>query len=327
MNTIELFESIGPNIMQRTQDLEMGFVLPDSRQAIEDALRQTVLLGGKRLRPLLTYLVGRSLGKSLEELDLFARSIEQVHAASLSHDDVIDNATKRRGKESINVLTSNKKAILAGDYLLANVITQLTQFGNIDVVSKTAQVISELSEGEWLQMELIENRSYTRQKILDVANYKTASVMKWCCVVPALISGLNSDLINRFEQFGYHLGLGFQLIDDTLDFNGNKEKEALIDLQNGIVNMVLFDWMESDASAKKAYENGESLESLWNDEYKAMAVSKTKSLAIEHIDKCYTCLDDIESKLNESNSDLVESFVEGRKLLGNVLLFLKNRQI
>ena len=98
-------------------------------------------------------------------------------------------------------------------------------------------------------------------------------------------------------------------------------------MQNGIVNMVLFDWMESDASAKAAYEKGESLIALWNDEYKASAVTKTKSLAIEHIDKCYNCLDDIESKLKEANSSSFDSFIEGRKLLENVLVFLKNRQI
>lgn len=327
MNTIEFFESIGPRIIERTQELDMGLVLPQTRHAIEDALGKTVLLGGKRLRPLLTYLVGNSLGLELAELDLFARSIEQVHAASLSHDDVIDNATKRRGKDSINILTSNKKAILAGDYLLANVICQLTEYGNIEVVSKTAQVISELSEGEWLQMELIDSRNYTREVILDVANYKTASVMKWCCEVPAILAGLDQTTQAYFKDFGYHLGIGFQLIDDTLDFNGNKEKEALIDLQNGIVNMVLYNWLESDAKANEAYKKGESLESLWSEEFKNSAVAKTKELAIHHIDTCSELLDKIENSLKaQNNNALFSSFSNGRKALENVLLFLKNRQ-
>ena len=223
----KIFESIGSEIIERTQQLDMCHNLPDGRLAIKDALEKTVLIGGKRLRPLLTYLVGNSLGLELKQLDIFARSIEQIHAASLSHDDVIDNARTRRGKESINILTSNKKAILAGDYLLANVICQLTEFGLIDIVSKTAKVISELSEGEWVQMEMIDRRNYTEEIILKIADLKTSSVMRWCCEIPAILAGVDPQIQKYFEQFGYHLGIGFQLIDDTLDFNGNKEKEAL----------------------------------------------------------------------------------------------------
>lgn len=327
MTAIEFFESIGPSLIARTQELDMQVQLPQPRKAITQALDKTVLLGGKRLRPLLTYLVGECLGVDLTQLDLFARSIEQVHAASLSHDDVIDNATKRRGKESINILTSNKQAILAGDYLLANVICQLTEFGNLEVVGETAKVISDLSEGEWLQLELSQSRAYQMQDIINVANFKTASVMKWCCVVPAIVSGCQAEVVNLWREFGYHLGLSFQFIDDTLDFTGNKEKEALIDLQNGIVNMVLYHWLQDNPKIHESYKSGTNLIDLWGAEDKAQAVQLTRELALSHLDKCYALLDQIEMQFQATEqSELFRSFSQHRKKLEVILEFLKYRE-
>lgn len=328
MTAIELFESLEPAVISRTHELEMSSAVPGGREAIHQALDKTVLMGGKRLRPLLTYLIANGLGLSLKEVDLFAQSIEKVHAASLAHDDVIDNATKRRGRDSINIVSSNKKAILAGDYLLANVIGELTEYGNLEIVSETSKVIKELSEGEWLQMELIDQRNYTMDDIINVAIFKTSSVMKWCCVVPAIVAELPKPIVEMWREFGKHLGIGFQLIDDTLDFTGNKEKEALIDLQNGIVNSVLYFWLEDNAEIKKRYESGEELLSLWNENGKDSALSKAKDLAFDHIYQCELLLDKIEVELSkeEALKNFSDHFVSKKKQIISVLEFLRKRQ-
>src|SRR5690606_31879505 len=122
-----------------------------------------VLLGGKRLRPLLTYLCGNFFGVKADALDVYAKAIEMVHAASLSHDDVVDGANTRRGKPSINAESSNKQAVLAGDYLLADVIVELTKQGDLTLVQEMSYVIQALAEGEWIQLDAAASRQYTRE--------------------------------------------------------------------------------------------------------------------------------------------------------------------
>ena len=165
MSLVQFLANIPHDILKRLGDLSVDARSESCRREINDLLQQTVLIGGKRLRPLLTFLMGQFFGLDLDACELPARAIEQVHAASLSHDDVVDNASTRRGKPSINVVASNKKAVLAGDYLLANVIVDLATLNRPDVVSEMAQVIRDLAEGEWLQLDAAQNRAYTRESL------------------------------------------------------------------------------------------------------------------------------------------------------------------
>ena len=109
------------------------------------------MFGGKRLRPLLTYLVGNLFQQKIEHIKIYADSIELVHAASLAHDDVIDEAQTRRGFPSINT-RGNKRAVLAGDYLLATVMANLASRGVLPLVREMGQVVASLAWGEWLQL-------------------------------------------------------------------------------------------------------------------------------------------------------------------------------
>jgi geranylgeranyl pyrophosphate synthase len=192
----------------------------------------------------------------------YARASELVHAASLSHDDVIDNATMRRGHPSINILASNKKAVLAGDYLLASVIVDLTNAGNLELVREMSLVIKDLSEGEWLQLDLISERNYSRDIIREVAEKKTSSVMSYCSVAPAILSGADKKTIELCREFGRRLGLAFQLIDDTLDYSGTSLKDQELDLQNGIVNAVVFEVLDAQSELFKRFKSGEELLSV-----------------------------------------------------------------
>ena len=119
-----------------------------------------MLRGGKRLRPLLTVLFGELAGMQKPQLKVLAKAIEHVHAPASAHDDVIDGASTRRGKPSINVAGDNKKAVLAGDFLLAQVINDLSSLGKIEVVNETAGIIKRLSIGEWLQHDCVKLRKY-----------------------------------------------------------------------------------------------------------------------------------------------------------------------
>jgi geranylgeranyl pyrophosphate synthase len=198
----DFLETLPKEVLDRSKNLDLKIRSTNARDAIDTILAQTVLKGGKRLRPLLTFLSANLFKVDFDEVTPFARATELVHAASLSHDDVIDNATQRRGSPSINILASNKKAVLAGDYLLSSVIVDLCATGELSLVSEMSLVIKDLSVGEWLQLDLIATRDYSRELIREVAMKKTSSVMSYCTTAPAILKKMPKEIIDCCRQFG-----------------------------------------------------------------------------------------------------------------------------
>lgn len=283
--------TIPSDLLERVRDLEMVTSSEQCNRSINQLLQRTVLLGGKRLRPLLTYLCGNFFGLKPEQLDVYAKAIEMVHAASLSHDDVVDGASSRRGKPSINAIASNKYAVLAGDYLLADVIVELSKHGNLALVQEMSLVIQALAEGEWIQLDAATSRKYSRELIEEVAQKKTASVMSWCSVAPAVLANMPEAVVAYARDFGHHLGLAFQQMDDTLDFSGNSKKDHLLDLENGVINAVLFEWLELNPNLKERFLAGESASSIWSEKNLDKAVSIVEARAKEHLEKCLNLID------------------------------------
>ncbi|MBT3585834.1 MAG: polyprenyl synthetase family protein [Halobacteriovoraceae bacterium] len=255
----------------------------NGQEEISKLLDRTVLAGGKRLRPLLTHLMADLFGLGIEKVRPFARAIELVHAASLAHDDVVDNATTRRGIPSINIVGSNKKAVLAGDTLLADVIFNLAGEGNLNLVQEMSSIIKSLAQGEWLQNDMAESRLYTREVIEKIALHKTASVMSWCCFAPAYVSNSSAAVIDYTRQFGVHLGIAFQLMDDTLDFSDNSQKDCLLDLKNGLVNSVLFEWLLLNPELMQKFQGGEDLSELFVETNLDKAISEIEGRALNHL--------------------------------------------
>lgn len=321
----EFFDSIPENILDRSKHLDLVIRSSLCHQAIDDVLGKSVLNGGKRLRPLLTFLTGNLFRVDLDKLTPYARATELVHAASLSHDDVIDNATIRRGAASINILASNKKAVLAGDYLLSKVIVDLCAAGDLELVSLMSKVIKDLSEGEWLQLDLLVTRNYTREAILEVAKMKTSSVMSYCTVAPAIISGESKAVIDAAYDFGLHLGIAFQLIDDTLDFSATSDKDALLDLENNVVNAVFYEYLESRAGLIDRFKNGEDLNKLIKLNEIQESVDIVVKRAHEHLEMALNNLSTIEKSLKQKYSEKeIDEAVEYLRLIVAFLVLRKN---
>ena len=203
-------------------------------------LDDTVLEGGKRLRPLLTLAMCEVFGLSLDQGVDLALDIERIHAATLAHDDVVDAATLRRGRPSINYAGSNKKAILAGDYLLAQVMKAACVRGDIRIIGALSDVIADLVEGEWIQIENSASQELSRKNVELVAEKKTGSVLSWCCYTPAMAAGVSHDIISLIKDFGFKLGLIFQLGDDILDFR-RQDGGACADLKNLVVSSIIYE--------------------------------------------------------------------------------------
>jgi geranylgeranyl pyrophosphate synthase len=298
----DFLDALPSEILEKARNLDLNIRSSMAHEAIDEILSRSVLRGGKRLRPLLTYLMGNLFNLALDKMSPYARASELVHAASLTHDDVIDNATLRRGLPSINIVSSNKKAVLAGDYLLSKVIVDLCAAGNLELVREMSLVIKDLSEGEWLQLDLQHDRNYTRETIKEVALKKTSSVMSYCTLAPALLfcgENKNELIISNAKDFGIHLGLAFQLIDDTLDFSGDSLKDQLLDIQNGVVNSVIFEYLETHPDKFKKFKERTLLSDLVVLEDMEESVSKIEKLAHDYLEKAANNLNNLEIELKK----------------------------
>ncbi|MBY0412644.1 MAG: polyprenyl synthetase family protein [Bdellovibrionales bacterium] len=297
----DFLDALPKDSLESSKNMDLQIRSVNAHQAIDAILSKTVLRGGKRLRPLLTFLMAHLFRVDSKLVTPFARASELVHAASLSHDDVIDNATIRRGAPSINVLASNKKAVLAGDYLLSSVIVDLTNAGNLELVREMSLVIKDLSEGEWLQLDLIDDRNYTRELIREVAMKKTSSVMSYCSVAPAILSGADKKTVELCREFGKRLGLAFQLIDDTLDYSGDSQKDQELDLKNGIVNAVVYELLEHHSDLFERFKKGEDLINVVSGIAFSSFVEKVSSEAQAHLEAARHVLEELEVILSKQD--------------------------
>lgn len=240
------------------QLVNLDLIVKSSRSVpeIPQILNRTVLLGGKRLRPTLCFLMGKILGVEPSRMAAFARAAEFTHSASLAHDDVLDNANQRRQRKTLNAETSNARAVLAGDMLLARVMVELSEEGNVDIIHDLALVVEDLVSGEWLQLDARGRIDVTWDHLLEVAQRKTASLMSWCCTVAARLSPVSTpELLEACRAFGKNLGIAFQMIDDIIDYEELGGKDYSKDFKEGLMNFVIADMLKNNPQLKVALAN------------------------------------------------------------------------
>jgi octaprenyl-diphosphate synthase len=203
------------------------------------ALYDDLFSGGKGFRAQLALTVATSLRVPESTTHLLCQTIEFIHNSSLLHDDLVDRSSLRRGKTTAWLKYTPEYAVLAGDYLLARVMVNLSQFGNIELVKITSQAISDLLEGEWLQDSLVKSVDVTAKDIDRVHLLKTGSLFKWCLTSPFIAQNINDDEVySLLNRVGEILGLLLQRSDDLLDFDirNYERKNIMGDLKAGYVN-------------------------------------------------------------------------------------------
>lgn len=195
--------------------------------------------GGKGFRSKLIQQIGERIQLSENLILLLAQTIEFIHNASLLHDDLIDRSPLRRQKTTAWLKYTPEYAVLAGDYLLARVMVNLSKHGNVRLIQYTAEIISDLLEGEWIQDSLVKDFAITQSQLERVHNLKTASLFKWCLRAPFIAKErYEESLHNLLQEMGILLGVLFQRSDDLLDYDiRNEEGKAVLgDLKAGYLN-------------------------------------------------------------------------------------------
>jgi octaprenyl-diphosphate synthase len=203
------------------------------------SLYDDLFSSGKGFRAKLIQRIGKHLNLTSGQELLLAQTIEFIHNASLLHDDLIDRSNLRRSKPAAWLKYSPEYAVLAGDYLLARVMVNLSRYGNLPLIQYTAEMISDLLEGEWIQDSLIRDWDVQLNQLDQVHDLKTASLFKWCLRAPFIAQeNSNAQLHQTLAEMGTLLGLLFQRGDDLLDFDvrNDEDKAVLGDLKSGYIN-------------------------------------------------------------------------------------------
>jgi geranylgeranyl pyrophosphate synthase len=192
--------------------------------------------GGKRIRPMVTLLVFKMFGgqRVTDAVDI-ATALELIHTATLLHDDIIDGAEIRRGKESAYKKFGLKSTLVTGDFLFIKAFEFAGKFDET-VVQWTADACTRLTEGEMLQGSFNRNLTVTVKDYLEIVKRKTASLFHTGAKVGAYMAGANAKCVEAMGQFALNLGIAFQIVDDVLDVVGHKEllgKPTGMDLRDG----------------------------------------------------------------------------------------------
>jgi octaprenyl-diphosphate synthase len=176
---------------------------------------------GKQMRPLLVFLSARLNGTITEATYVAATMIELLHTASLVHDDVVDDASERRGALSINALWNSKIAVLVGDYMLSQGLLVSVEKGRYDMLEIVSESVKSMSQGELLQLQKARKHDISEEDYFSIISSKTAALISACTACGAVSVTSDQDVIQLMKDLGENIGVAFQIRDDLLDYEGN----------------------------------------------------------------------------------------------------------
>ncbi|MCF2871220.1 polyprenyl synthetase family protein [Octadecabacter sp. G9-8] len=187
---------------------------------IPEVTAHLVEAGGKRLRPMLTLAAAKLCGYDGPFHVHLAATVEFIHTATLLHDDVVDESEQRRGRPTANLLWDNTSSVLVGDYLFARSFQLMTETGSLDVLRILSNASATIAEGEVLQLTAARDLATTEEIYLQVVRGKTAALFSAAMEVGGVIAGRDAAMIRALYDYGDALGVGFQIVDDLLDYAG-----------------------------------------------------------------------------------------------------------
>ena len=216
-------------------EAQLEKVCESSNPSMTDDLLRVLLSGGKRLRPALAQAAYGLGGQPSYPILPLMVMIELMHSASLIHDDVVDQGTKRRGTATINVSSGDLAAVQAADFILGRAMELLKIYRGTGIDERLAAVSEQMCIGELEQMKYL-HQDISEETYYMLIEKKTALFIEAAAACGAIAGGCEADVIHRLEQYGYHIGIAFQIKDDILDFTGKEQfgKETGQDAKKGL---------------------------------------------------------------------------------------------
>lgn len=291
MNLDTIYQPIKDDLVKVEHSLESvaDVDIPLLSQLLEYLLKN----GGKRIRPSFTLLSGKFYNYDLSLLVPMSTAVELLHNATLVHDDIVDNAPTRRGKQSISRAWGEASALLLGDYLFAKAGMLVASTGNLRVIKLFAQTLMTISSGELAQINVFFDRKRARQHYYDWISAKTACLFAMATESGAALSQSPEPVIEALKDYGHNFGMAFQVIDDVLDFTAHKEelgKPVGSDLLEGAVTLpsILFAESNPDGNLIKTIIENKDMDKV------ALIVEKIRNSSV--IDECLSIASDFCAK-------------------------------
>jgi octaprenyl-diphosphate synthase len=209
---------------------------------------------GKRIRPAILLLCSRLLRYQGDEHILMAALVEFIHTASLIHDDIIDHADTRRGRDSVHARWGAGVSVLLGDYLYIKSLGLSLENRHPQIIRLLTDVSSQMIEGELTEYEMSGNLEMAEQQYLDIIHNKTASLFSTACQIGGIIAEASREEQSYLFAYGHNLGMTFQIVDDLLDFKGDEKqlgKPTLSDLAEGRITLPLIYSLNSDGNPSR----------------------------------------------------------------------------
>jgi len=214
-----------------------------SRVALVEDIGNHILLGhGKRLRPLFFLFSCQLCDYQGKDAYRLSTLFEYLHAASLLHDDVVDNAENRRNRPSANHVWGNHAAVLEGDFLYSNASLIAVRTNNLLFLKRLTETAKQMAEGQLMELVHTDDWEASREEYMEIITAKTAVLMSAACACGAIISGVEREAEESLRQFGLNMGIAFQLMDDLLDYTSSEDvfgKPVGKDLKEGKITLPL----------------------------------------------------------------------------------------
>ncbi len=292
---------------------------PDLRAALEHLFAA----GGKRIRPTLSLLVGNMLGAPLDKLVTLGAAVELLHTATLVHDDLIDGSLLRRGMSTLNARWSPPATVLTGDYLFARAAILAAETDHLPLMKLFSETLAIIVNGELTQM-------FTSRGLINRDNYykriyaKTASLFEMTSRSASMVSPANEATIESMRDFGYQIGVAFQIVDDILDFTGDQAsvgKPLGSDLHNGLVTLPAIYYAEAnpnDADVQSlpngGWTNNENMTRLVDNIRASGYAKQAMNEAEQHIDRALTQLEAFEPSAERDALENLAKYIVDRKV-------------
>ncbi len=270
--------------------------------------------GGKRIRPLLTLATTRLIDTDIDKSAVLATAVEFIHTATLLHDDVVDESLERRGKKAANLIFGNQEAVLVGDFLFSKAFQLMVKADSIEILRILSEASAIIAEGEVLQLQHQRDISISMDIYKEIIRSKTAALFAASCEVSGALAE-DKQIQSALRDYGYNLGMTFQITDDTLDYDADHEalgKTIGDDFREGKITAPILYAMENASDEEKEFWNRtivkqdikdsdfENALSLIN---KHNALEKSKNLAAEYAQQARKSILNIE-ETTQVNKDI-----------------------
>ena len=324
LGSSEILKSIAEDV--RLVEEELARQCRSEVELVTKVGLHTLEAGGKRLRPAFVALAARATGLPYlrDRVINLGACMEMIHMATLLHDDVVDNSPLRRGRPTASSVYGNTESILSGDVLLAKAMAILAQDGDLDIIRAVSLSVVEVAQGEVLELETRNDFDLSEEDHLKVLRMKTAALIEGCCVVGAFAAGADERTRDALQSYGHHIGMAFQIVDDLLDYRGDKEhtgKVRATDFREGCATLPLI-YLRPKLSeqerevARQKFGNGvmdDELAMISDWMRKRGAFDEAQAKANSHVQGALDALEALPETDARSVMEAMASFVLGRQ--------------